>query len=118
MTNPLELLEECSDISELRPLLRAICMGFGTVLYLDILMASQISKRQALCFLRMANAAQEERLMRELGAGRFGGDVVVIVDLRESVAKQGSCLKAGFFRKPEPRVFQPTLPTASLTANR
>ena len=49
---------------------------------LDILAASQAGKRQALCFLRMVSADQENQLMRELGVGRFGGDLVVIVDLQ------------------------------------
>lgn len=30
----------------------------------------------------MVSADQENQLMRELGVGRFGGDLVVIVDLQ------------------------------------
>ena len=118
MTKPLEMLEECSDIASLRPLLREVCMGYGTVVCLDILMASQIGKRQALCFLRMATAEQEDQLMRELGAGRFGGDIVVIVDLRGSAPRERGVLPAGFSVKPEPRAFQPTLPIATFKASR
>lgn len=37
--------------------------------------------RQALCFLRMESAEQELQLARELGIGRFGGELVLVVDL-------------------------------------
>ncbi|MDB5889449.1 MAG: hypothetical protein JWP47_280 [Polaromonas sp.] len=82
MTKALELLQNCRSVTELRPLLHAICLGCGAVARVDILMSSQVGKRQALCFLRMATPQQEELLMRELGVGRFGGDIVVIVDLK------------------------------------
>ncbi|WP_296919746.1 hypothetical protein [Polaromonas sp.] len=55
--------------------------AFGSVARLDILAARQEGKRQALCFLRMDSVEQEQQVMRELGVGRFGGALVVIVDL-------------------------------------
>ena len=75
-------LQNFSDISTLKPALHSLCSRFGSVARLDILAASQAGKRQALCFLRMGSADQENQLMRELGVGRFGGDLVVIVDLQ------------------------------------
>ena len=75
-------LQNFSDISALKPALHSLCSRYGSVARLDILAASQAGKRQALCFLRMVSADQENQLMRELGVGRFGGDLVVIVDLQ------------------------------------
>ena len=74
-------LQTFSDIQTLKPALHSLCSRFGSVARLDILAASQAGKRQALCFLRMDSADQERELMNELGVGRFGGDLVVIVDL-------------------------------------
>jgi hypothetical protein len=116
MTKPLDLLQNCTDIHALRPLLHAICMGFGTVARLDILKASQIGKRQALCFLRMATSEQEEHLMRELGAGRFGGDIVVIVDLCGDGFSDSLAGKERSHKKQELREWQPTSPVASIAA--
>ncbi len=81
MNTTFEQLKNCADISDLRPALHSLCSRFGSVARLDILAASQSGKRQALCFLRMSSAEQEQQLMNELGVGRFGGDLVVIVDL-------------------------------------
>lgn len=81
MNNTFDQLKNCADISDLRPALHSLCSRFGSVARLDILTASQGGKRQALCFLRMDSAEQEYRLMSELGVGRFGGDLVVVVDL-------------------------------------
>lgn len=80
-------LQNFTDISSLRPALHSLCSRFGSVARLDILAASQAGKRQALCFLRMDSPAQERDLMAELGVGRFGGDLVVIVDLQPAVAE-------------------------------
>ncbi len=82
MNTSYERLTECADITELRPKLHALCSHFGSLSRLDILPATQAGKRQALCFLRMDTAEQERRLMSELGVGRFGGDLVVVVDLK------------------------------------
>ena len=70
------------DLSGLDAALRALCNGYGKVMQLIILPASHIGKRQALCFLRMASAAQEQHIMTALGIGRFGGDLVLVVDLQ------------------------------------
>ena len=85
MNNKFPHLQNFADISTLRPALHSLCSRFGSVARLDILAASQAGKRQALCFLRMDSPAQERELMTELGVGRFGGDLVVIVDLQPSI---------------------------------
>ena len=82
MNPTLEHLKNCTDIGAVRPALHSLCSRFGSIARLDILAASQAGKRQALCFLRMDSPEHERQLMSELGFGRFGGDLVVIVDLQ------------------------------------
>ena len=82
MHHDFEHLKTCTNITTLRPALHSLCSRYGSVTRLEILAASQAGKRQALCFLRMDSADQEQQLMKELGVGRFGGDLVVIVDLQ------------------------------------
>lgn len=82
MHHDFEQLKTCTNITTLRPVLHSLCSRYGSVARLDILAASQAGKRQALCFLRMDSPDQEQHLMTELGVGRFGGDLVVIVDLQ------------------------------------
>jgi hypothetical protein len=86
MKNKLESLENYENISELKPALQLLCARFGFVARLDVLEATQAGVRQALCFLRMESPEQEAKIVRELGVGRFGGDLVLVVDLlpRES----------------------------------
>ena len=81
MNKLVDKLKNHTDINELRPALHSLCSRFGLITRLDILASSQVGKRQALCFLRMESAAHEQRLIHELGFGRFGGDLVVVVDL-------------------------------------
>lgn len=88
MTAPLEQLRHCSDANGLKAALLMLCSRFGAVTRLDILPAHQGSRSQALCFLRMATPEQEDQLISQLGFGRFGGDVVVIVDLHRRWAAQ------------------------------
>lgn len=70
------------DLRGLDAALRALCSGYGKVMQLSILPANHVGKRQALCFLRMASAAQEQHIMTALGIGRFGGELVLVVDLQ------------------------------------
>lgn len=86
MNSHIEHLKNCIDHTDLKSQLQLICSRFGSVARLDILIATQAGKRQALCFLRMASVEDEGRLMHELGVGRFGGDIVVVVDLNHPVA--------------------------------
>lgn len=69
------------DIECLRSELRRRCACFGTVKQLDIVESFQSVRRQAICFLRMSTAAEELALARELGVGRFGGELVIVFEL-------------------------------------
>lgn len=82
MHHEFDQLKNFADINTLKPALHSLCSRYGSVARLDILAASQAGKRQALCFLRMGSAEQERHLMKDLGVGRFGGDLVMIVDLQ------------------------------------
>lgn len=114
MTKTLELLQNCSDIDHLRPLLHAICLGFGTVARLDILTATQAGKRQALCFMRMGEQQQEEELMRALGAGRFGGDIVLIVELAGPDSADARVAPGSRLPLTCPAPFRDTIPRGSV----
>ena len=92
---------KCADIAALRTALQEMCAPFGTVRRMDILTAVHEGRQQAICFLRMATPEQEQALMRLLGicflrmatpeqeqalmrllgVGRFGGEIVFVVDL-------------------------------------
>lgn len=90
MNTTLDQLNGYADIGALRPALLSLCSRFGSIARLDILAATQAGKRQALCFLRMGSAEQEQQLIREFGVGRFGGDLVLIVDLNAEAANDMS----------------------------
>ncbi len=75
-------LSACADIATLRPALLELCGRFGVVQRLDVLTASHEGTQQAICFLRMGSDAEEQALMRALGVGRFGGELVFVIDLQ------------------------------------
>ena len=77
----LEQLQQCPDIATLETALRTLCARFGSVRQVNVLPAAHAGKQQALCFLRMASEEEERQLMSGLGIGRFGGELVVVVDL-------------------------------------
>jgi hypothetical protein len=77
----LTALAGCGDTASLRSAVSELCAEFGKVTRIDILTMSEAEKRQALCFLRLESAAQERQLMTNLGASRFGDDLLVIFDL-------------------------------------
>ncbi|MES2977870.1 MAG: hypothetical protein V4731_05550 [Pseudomonadota bacterium] len=81
MNSAIQSLSACADIPALRHQLHSLCSRFGAVAKLDILSANQAGHQQAMCFLRMASPEQELELMHEFGIGRFGGDLVMVVDL-------------------------------------
>ncbi len=89
MNKLLEPLAQCQSTGELHRAMRTLCAGFGAISRLDILPASHLGKRQALCFLRMATREQEETMVRDLGVGRFGGDLILVVDLAPRAAANG-----------------------------
>lgn len=81
MRDRLESLAACRDTVSLRSAIGELCAEFGKLTHIDILTMAEASKRRALCLLRLESEAQESRLMTQLGVGRFGDDVLVIVDL-------------------------------------
>jgi hypothetical protein len=81
MTLPLDQLKRCADIDSLRSTLLDLCASFGTVAQLDIFLAAQADHHQALCFWHMQSPEEDALLMREWGVGRFGGELVAVVDL-------------------------------------
>jgi hypothetical protein len=81
-TEELDELGRCPDMTALRSALGRRCARFGSVTQLNILLATQAGRQQALCFVRMASPEEERRLMSGLGIGRFGGELVVVVDLQ------------------------------------
>lgn len=89
----METLEElcaCPDVDTLKPAVHAVCSRYGTVQRLDILTSSHEGAQQAICFLRMASAEQERALMRALGVGRFGGEIVFVIDLCATVVHEAN----------------------------
>jgi hypothetical protein len=77
----LDALQKCSSISSLRAALTALCSDHGELLRLDIVPTAQAGRQQAMCFMRLRTTAQELSLMRSLGIGRFGGELVLVVSL-------------------------------------
>lgn len=55
---------------------------------LDILTAIHEGTTQAICFLRMERPEQELQLMKTLGVGRFGGEVVFVLNLNVPVTSE------------------------------
>jgi len=77
----LKPLAACRDVPSLRSAVSELCAQFGKVTRMDILTVAQPEKRQALCFLRLESETQEQQLIADLGAARFGEDLLVVVDL-------------------------------------
>ena len=89
MSSPeLDQLDGRHDLAGLRAALHDLCSRFGSVRHLTILPAHHVGRQQALCFLRMASNEEEARIMTALGIGRFGGELVLVLDLRPSQVSQ------------------------------
>jgi len=84
MNQALKDLSSCGDFGSVESGLRALCSGFGPVSRLDVLPMVDAGKRKAVCLLRVNSSEQEQNLVTQLGAVRFGEDLCVIVDLRMS----------------------------------
>ncbi|MBX9613401.1 MAG: RNA-binding protein [Burkholderiales bacterium] len=84
--NALSDLRQCPDVATLKPALHTLAGQFGRVTRLDILTTMHERTKQAICFLRLDHPAKEQALMRTLGVGRFGGEVIIVVDMDASVA--------------------------------
>jgi hypothetical protein len=80
----LKPLAACPDATSLALAMREMCAEFGKVMRLEVLTVAEAKKRKALCFLRLESALQEQQLIDDLGAARFGDDVLVVVDLTHS----------------------------------
>lgn len=79
--NALIELRQCPDVATLKPALQRLAGGFGRIKRLDILTTMHERTKQAICFLRLDTPEKEQALMRTLGVGRFGGEVIIVVDL-------------------------------------
>lgn len=74
-------LQQHADVVSLKSALHQLCSEFGRITRLDVLAATQQGVRQAICFLRMDRPEQELQLMKTLGVGRYGGEVVFVIRL-------------------------------------
>lgn len=81
-------LRQHSDVSSLKSALYQLCSEFGRITRLDILTAMHEGTKQAICFLRMEHPEQEKQLMKTLGVGRFGGEVVFVLNLNVPVTAE------------------------------
>ena len=77
----LDDLRRISDVSTLKATLQEVAADFGEPKRLDILTSVHEGRQQAICFLRMQTPEQEQALMKALGVGRFGGEIVFVVAL-------------------------------------
>lgn len=106
----LDDLKNCANVSALRKAVRAICEEFGTVKRLEVLTTEQEGVLQAICFLSLDDPELEIELMRSLGVGRFGGEIVFVVDLPQTASSSGRPAHpewAATTRAGELDVFQP-----------
>jgi hypothetical protein len=78
----LQELQQYANAETLTPALHGLCSRFGLVEKLVILTAKHEGTKQAICFLRLESEDQEQTLMQTLGVGKFGGEVVIVVDLK------------------------------------
>lgn len=81
-------LRQYSDVASLKSALHQLCSEFGRITRLDILTAMHEGTKQAICFLRMERPEQEQVLMKSLGVGRFGGEVVFVLNLNVLVTAE------------------------------
>lgn len=114
MNSQLENLGRLGSVVELKQSLRAICSAYGVVTKLEVLLAKQVGKRRALCFLGMQTLEQEQVLMRELQLGQFGGDVVAIIELESDMQPERDIFKPARAGAAGHGEFQPTLPIAAM----
>ena len=85
LTSPateIENLQGRHDVAGVRAAMLQVCGRFGRVSNLTIFTVNHVDQPRAVCFIRMASAAEDQRIMASLGIGRFGGQLVVVVSLR------------------------------------
>ena len=88
--NALDDLRQCPDVATLKPALQKLCEKFGKIARLDVLTAMHEGTKQAICFLRLDAPDKEMALMKALGVGRFGGEIVFVVNLNDSAIGKGA----------------------------
>ncbi len=81
-TSDFDDLQDRHDLAGLRAALMGVCSRFGRVRNLSILPVNHVGQPRALCFLRMVSDQDEQNLMTSMGIGRFGGEMVLVVNLR------------------------------------
>ena len=95
MSSPeLDQLDGSHDLASLRAALHNLCSRFGSVRHLTILPANHIGRQQGLCFLRMSSSEEEDRIMAALGIGRFGGELVLVFNLRPNSVSHAATVMA------------------------
>lgn len=104
-------LQQCADVATLTPALHGLCSNFGRVEKLAILTAVHEGAQQAICFLRLESSEKEHDLMKTWGVGRFGGEVVFVVDLKAQGGAQelSTSSQRNNFGETEPRRASKTL---------
>jgi hypothetical protein len=75
-------LQHHASAESLTPALHGLCSRFGSVKKLAILTAKHKGAKQAICFLQLESEAEEQALMSSLGVGKFGDEVIIVVDLK------------------------------------
>lgn len=93
-SSELDQLNGRHDLAGLRIALHDLCSRFGSLRHLTILPANHVGRQQALCFLRLASTEEEQRIMTALGIGRFGGELVLVVNLRPGLVSAASAQAA------------------------
>jgi hypothetical protein len=94
MKPPLDQLKTCADIGSLRSRLQTLCAPLGVVAELAVFLVEQAGHRQAMCFWHMQSEKEDAQVMRVWGVGRFGGELVAVVDLEPVEAASRSGLRS------------------------
>jgi len=103
MRDLLKSLAGCQDVASLRSTIHEQFTEFGGIANMDILTMTMPGKRQALCFLRLDSAAQEQQLMAYAGVTRFGNELLCVVDLPAEQAEAAEPREGFRSRSNEPR---------------
>ncbi|RYF50668.1 MAG: RNA-binding protein [Comamonadaceae bacterium] len=83
-------LQHCRTIPALRSELYELCKPYGAIKRLDVLQSKHEGTLQAICFLRMGTPGQEAAVMHALGVGRFGGEIVLVVEVNGQAATEAA----------------------------
>lgn len=100
-------LQQCPNVEALAPAVRGLCGHFGQIDKLTILNAVHDGAHQAICFLRLASTDHEKHLMQALGVGRFAGEIVLVVNLKQDDHHTRAAVTQDFDDSQPPRVAAP-----------